>query len=274
MYNITILRPMYIDKTTNNGNDSIIHDNKFMLPSIRILRCNYTWIKSWSGANPVQPHWRFYWNPDHGAVVSDKSSRIELNKSILLAIPPEVRVDQVLFEPCHSLYIHAEVPLRLNTENSQIYAIPIDKLTSQLLKSLCNNSRQNFKTAQLIYAIFDQLPEFLWKKCEEDPRMEKACRLLEKSPAAKWPNLDLAARFSYSENAFIRRFREYTGEAPQQYLQRQRIKLSTELLLNNALTIDEIAETCGFCDRHYFSKIFKRYLKQSPARFRKNAKTP
>jgi len=72
-----------------------------------------------------------------------------------------------------------------------------------------------------------------------------------------------------SENTLIRQFHRYLGVSPQQHLQRLRIERACRLLLATSKTIDKIAEECGFCDRYYFSKIFKKQRGIGPAGFRK-----
>jgi AraC-like DNA-binding protein len=70
-------------------------------------------------------------------------------------------------------------------------------------------------------------------------------------------------------NAFARLFKEETGLAPQRFLMHKRIKEACLQLRYSKYTIDEIAENIGFCDRHYFSRIFTKMRCMSPANFRK-----
>lgn len=57
------------------------------------------------------------------------------------------------------------------------------------------------------------------------------------------------------------------GISPVQYLKRRRLELAKQLLAqkdDGYLRINEIAETCGFADSAYFSRIFKKETGISP----------
>jgi AraC-like DNA-binding protein len=66
-------------------------------------------------------------------------------------------------------------------------------------------------------------------------------------------------------------FRQEMGCSPREYREQFLLRKSKTLLLNSTMGIDEIAETCGMCDRYYFSNRFKKLFGISPAAFRKGA---
>ena len=61
-----------------------------------------------------------------------------------------------------------------------------------------------------------------------------------------------------------------TGETITHYTQNLKIEASIELLKDDSLSINEIAERFGFCDQFYFSKVFKSYVCMSPMQYRKS----
>ena len=69
-------------------------------------------------------------------------------------------------------------------------------------------------------------------------------------------------------------FKTILGETPIRYVTKIRIRYSMALLYNSDLTIDEIAEQCGFQNANYFSKVFKKYTNMSPTDFRKQHLPP
>src|SRR5690606_30944780 len=68
----------------------------------------------------------------------------------------------------------------------------------------------------------------------------------------------MARAAAMSPRTFIRRFREATGRSPAEWLIDARIERARELLETTDLTIDEIAQRCGFGGgatlRHHFRR--------------------
>lgn len=66
-----------------------------------------------------------------------------------------------------------------------------------------------------------------------------------------------------------RKFRAATGLSPKQYILNKRIEYAKELLANTNSSIFEIANSVGFFDQLYFSRIFKIKEGMSPSEYRK-----
>jgi len=104
-----------------------------------------------------------------------------------------------------------------------------------------------------------------WK----DQRVLKVIEFMEAHYPERLTNQMFADIADMNPNAFARLFKEETGLAPQRFLMHKRIKEACLQLRYSKYTIDEIAENIGFCDRHYFSRIFTKMRCMSPANFRK-----
>ncbi|MBO5221330.1 MAG: helix-turn-helix domain-containing protein [Clostridia bacterium] len=79
----------------------------------------------------------------------------------------------------------------------------------------------------------------------------------------------LAAVFGFSRCWFSSRFKKCTGSTVHEYLTCCRLDNAKRLLLENRLSVEEIARETGFCDVGTFIRAFKRKEKQTPARYRK-----
>ena len=55
-----------------------------------------------------------------------------------------------------------------------------------------------------------------------------------------------------------------------EFLSDLRLRRAQELLKNNELTINDIAQRCGYSDIAYFSRCFKNRFGVSPSRWRKS----
>lgn len=81
---------------------------------------------------------------------------------------------------------------------------------------------------------------------------------------------DYIDEMGYSPDHFRRIFKKYASCSPIEYLNRLRISRAKELLrLESYLTLDEIADRCGFCNGFYFSTVFRKHENISPSEYKK-----
>ena len=82
---------------------------------------------------------------------------------------------------------------------------------------------------------------------------------------------DNLARISgMSVNHFIRIFKEVYGLTPYRYLTLQRCEQVAIRLEQSELSIEQIAEETGFCDRYHLTKVFRKIRGLSPAAYRRS----
>jgi AraC family transcriptional activator FtrA len=78
----------------------------------------------------------------------------------------------------------------------------------------------------------------------------------------------MARAAAMSPRTFVRRFRDATGRSPAEWLIEARVERARELLETTDLTIDEIAERCGFGGSATLRHHFRRKLSLSPLAYR------
>lgn len=78
----------------------------------------------------------------------------------------------------------------------------------------------------------------------------------------------LAEMEHLSTSHFRRLFKSKTGMTPTQYITTIRLKHAEMLLLKTDMNIKQIAETVGFDNQLYFSKVFSKHFGKSPKNFR------
>lgn len=69
-------------------------------------------------------------------------------------------------------------------------------------------------------------------------------------------------------NRFASSFRDFFRQTPIEYLNSYRMERACIFLINTNLSITEIAYQCGFNDSSYFVKVFKKYKKMTPKKYR------
>jgi len=82
-------------------------------------------------------------------------------------------------------------------------------------------------------------------------------------------SLDDMSRNMYLSSVYISKvFKEKTGESPINYLINLRLEKAKDLLISTESQVKSIAESVGYKDAYYFSKLFKKYYGHSPCKFR------
>lgn len=86
---------------------------------------------------------------------------------------------------------------------------------------------------------------------------------------------ELSGKACMSKPTFYRTFKREFGISPLEYIIREKISLSKELLTRNQeLNITEVSYECGFSDVNYFVRLFKKSEGITPGRFRSLNKLP
>ena len=80
--------------------------------------------------------------------------------------------------------------------------------------------------------------------------------------------LDLANILQMSVFHFARSFKQSTGLTPHQYVLRKRIERAKSLLVDQGLSIAEVALRCGFGSQSNFTTAFRRLTNATPGAYR------
>jgi LacI family transcriptional regulator len=101
-----------------------------------------------------------------------------------------------------------------------------------------------------------------------DLHVAKAVRYI-REHAAEGINVgDVLRHVMISRTALDKRFLKVLGHTPHEEIRRVRLKRARELLVESDLTIEVIAERCGFRHGEYLGAVFLRDLGQTPGEFR------
>ncbi len=73
---------------------------------------------------------------------------------------------------------------------------------------------------------------------------------------------------SMSRSTLNRKLKGVTGESPQAFVRKMRLKRAASLLQSGALTVSEVAEKVGILDLSYFGKIFRKEFCVSPSAYK------
>ncbi len=97
--------------------------------------------------------------------------------------------------------------------------------------------------------------------------IDLAIRFVEYNYSATIGVEDIAAHAGVSRSHLYRLFIKHLGLSPNDFLTQFRISKACSLIRGSNLSIGEIANSVGFGDQLYFSRVFKRLKGVSPARY-------
>ncbi|WP_247233510.1 AraC family transcriptional regulator [Telluribacter sp. SYSU D00476] len=124
--------------------------------------------------------------------------------------------------------------------------LTIRLMQTQARHLLLSNSAQYANQNRLAYAV-QYLREHLHEDLTVGTLAQKACM---------------------SEPHFYRCFKQEFGLTPIEFINRERIRLATELLSTTDRTVTDISYACGYNNVNYFLKVFRRQVGMPPSHYR------
>ncbi|MDR1669433.1 MAG: response regulator [Oscillospiraceae bacterium] len=103
--------------------------------------------------------------------------------------------------------------------------------------------------------------------------VRSALQYMQENCAGKLSLQEVADHVYVSQWHLSKLLKKHTGENYLDLLQRYRIELAKQLLMNPALRVGDVAEKSGFSDATHFSKVFKKVAGQSALAFRNSPKS-
>ncbi len=82
-------------------------------------------------------------------------------------------------------------------------------------------------------------------------------------------NEDLAALVRLNPSHFGRAFRNSLGEPPHEYVIRRRVERAQGLMLSSDASLSDIALNCGLADQSHLTRLFRRFVGESPRAWRR-----
>ncbi len=257
---------------------------------VRVFRVGSLTIDpGWNAAQVQDPFWRLYVNDREGASVDlDRGSHVLTAERVHL-IPAWVRFTCRCRRNVSHFYIHFDIVGLTSSMTRELFdrpiTLPVDATSRQMCLELAAALKERdevsvekvMQTKALvnwaIALLMGQLPADSVGRMRGEMHTQRllapALRHIESNLGRPILNCELARLCFMSEDHFIRRFRDGTGQTPRQYIIEHRIAAAARRMLLTDQSIDEIAEFFGFADRFHLSHMFSRIMGQPPAAYRK-----
>lgn len=219
---------------------------------------------------------------------------------------------EYFFWVCHAGLMEYVIPIRyeqdlLGSINAGFFQSD-PETTQARIRSACLGSRLlQFETAYRLYeqyitapdiAIEDLLPQlnllaeylshtygilckthptstniFRYHNSNEDMILSHAVKYIQQNSSQRITVNELADFCHCSTSYLSRIFKKRTSVNINTYINKVRIELSKNHLMNSTNSIAEIAITTGFDDPNYYSRVFTKMIGISPTEFRRRFKT-
>lgn len=143
-------------------------------------------------------------------------------------------------------------------------------------------SGQRFGSDSVVERLCDSLFVLVIRHCIEedlvqqgvfaamqDKRLAAVLGLIHQQPWQPWTIAELCTRSGLSKTVLSEKFAALIGSSPIEYLIAWRLQIAAQWLKEPDMTIERVAERCGYDSAAAFSKAFKRCFKISPGTFRR-----
>ncbi len=102
-----------------------------------------------------------------------------------------------------------------------------------------------------------------------DTPLSKALSLIHLEPEKSWTIDMIANAVGLSRSVFYKRFNDYVGMPPMQYLFEWRMMKAKDKIESTQKSLQRVAEEVGYQSDSAFQKAFKRFFSRTPASLRK-----
>lgn len=124
-----------------------------------------------------------------------------------------------------------------------------------------------------VHEVLEAVTATLSQKLSPDIDIVTSIRLAIREKAGTFPSIEvIAQQLNMSSRTLSRQLRN-SGTNFQRLLDDARREVAEDQLLHSQMSIQQIAESCGFRDAQNFSQAFKRWKGMSPSEFRKSCGT-
>ncbi|MDA3960491.1 MAG: AraC family transcriptional regulator [Planctomycetota bacterium] len=253
--------------------------------TLRVLAAGVADAAHWGpGSFPAAtPFWRCYWCAQRAAWVQAAGQRrVYLDPGQLVVIAPETPYRRAVGQLSTHVFAHFAVPGLASLARSGIYVQALDvegRARIERLRAAVGASKREGGAAPAASVAWQAycavglaaVPADCWHSPLADCRMMAAAVALTEDLAHPPTNGELAELAGMHKTAFVRAFARAMGLAPQRYLLQERIAEACRLLAGEGVSIEDIAEHCGFHDRAHFTRSFTVARGMAPGRWRTGA---
>jgi AraC-like DNA-binding protein len=246
------------------------------LPSVTvdILTTRKIELQKWELQRLNDPYWRLYWPMQEGGVVEIEGISTALNPGAVYLIPPHTTFSTMTLRPFSKWYCHFNLGPVADRAAPGIYSFRATSGHKAMLNELIKIGakpqivRFPWISIQLVSEFVRKLPASVWEQQQLDARVLRAMEFMNQHLGLKLNADQIARHAGLSVRNLNHLFKEEVRQPPMRILLDYRLDEACRLLRHTDDSIEDIAETCGLVNRHYFSRMMRQYRNTSPAAYR------
>lgn len=246
---------------------------EIMLPglSLEIYATRKIRLQRWELDGLCDSYWRLYLPVEGSASVTWEGTTFDLRPGQAYLIPPRTTFSASNPEPFTKWYVHFILGSSDFASLPGIHEFPVDSRMQRWLARLEDEPGDPYPwdSASLVIHALEQLPAHAWSHQKLDPRVEKALDFLKANQSRKINAEDTARAAGLSIRNLNHLFRTQLRMAPMSVLLNHRLDKACHMLRHSDASIEQVAESCGFANRYYLSRMLKQHRGISPAAYRK-----
>ncbi len=164
----------------------------------------------------------------------------------------------------------AESPVLMNLPYGQDFQQQLSRINDAFGNSLTSALQMTGELYLLLAILIDHAsPSSGTAGAPEHENVRRAVEYITARYSYSITVEDIADYIGVSRSTLFRQFRKVEQLSPKEYLDRYRIQRSAHLLETTGLTIESVAQSVGYDNGLYFSKVFRRYMNETPSGYRK-----
>lgn len=236
---------------------------------------------NWSFNDVVSSFNRMYFVISGNACIENDSTKYQLEPGKIYLIPAGSKNNYCCTSEVHKFYLHFQIHLLPGIDLFQgLEDVLACDYTEELLEQIIHHA-ENASLTDLLHlkSIFtsicarfyaDALSRHnLLEKQSGFYRQERILHYVSENLTSKLRISDMAEYFNVPFYQLTREFKQDTGITLKEYIEKQLLHKSKNLLLNSNCSITQIAEQLEFCDAYYFSRFFRKFELESPKEYRR-----
>ena len=251
------------------------------VPQWRLAALGSAMLTDWHATGVFVPCWRLYWcaAPECAWIRGRLTRRYWLSPDCFTMIAPNTYVVAGLERPVHHMWFHFDAGPPYDRATNWIGQLQLtgpQRRDAEDLAAILEDKglqQASHPAGVCISEILSRgmrcVPDELLKEGTVDSRLTEALQIaradLRHTPSS------LARRLDVGATTLNRIFQTGLGLSPGRVLGLLRVERARELLSNTRNDISTIAEICGYCDRHHFTRRFTEAYGMGPAAYREHA---